>query len=56
MAKWTTAGLPNSTLVLTPGTTTDAYQYRPIGKVADMRNNYEYNVTIPTFLAEQPQQ
>ncbi len=49
MAKWTTAGLPNSTLVLTPGTTTDAYQYRPIGKVADMRNNYEYNVTIPTL-------
>jgi hypothetical protein len=47
--KWTTAALPSSPLVLTPGTTTNAYQYRPIGKVADMSNNYEYNFTVPAL-------
>ncbi|MFB3888827.1 MAG: PQQ-binding-like beta-propeller repeat protein [Candidatus Bathyarchaeia archaeon] len=50
LAKWTTAALPNGPLVLTPGTTTDAYQYRPVGKNADMRNNYEWNVTITADL------
>jgi len=46
LAKWTTAALPTSPLVLTPGTTTNAYQYRPLGKNADMSKNYEWNVTI----------
>ena len=46
LAKWTTAALPDSPLVLTPGTTTNAYQYRPNGKNADMSKNYEWNVTI----------
>ena len=46
VAKWTSAALPNSTIVLTPGTTTDAYQYRAYGKNADMSKNYEWNMTI----------
>jgi hypothetical protein len=46
LAKWTTAALPNSTLVLNPGTSTDAYQYRAYGRNADMSKNYEWNVTI----------
>jgi len=47
LALWTSAALPDSPLVLTPGTGTNAYQFRPIGKNADMSNNYEWNVTIP---------
>ena len=46
LAKWTTAAQPNSTIVLNPGTTTDAYQYRAYGRNADMSKNYEWNVTI----------
>jgi outer membrane protein assembly factor BamB len=47
LAKWTTAALPLiSPRVLNNGTTTDAYQYRSYGKVMNMRNNYEWNVTI----------
>jgi hypothetical protein len=46
LAKWTSAALPNSTLVLNPGTTTDAYQYRAYGRNADMSKNYEWNVTV----------
>jgi hypothetical protein len=46
LAKWTTAALPNSTIVLNPGTTTDAYQYRAGGRNADMSKNYEWNVTV----------
>ncbi len=42
ISKWTTAALTSSPLVLTPGNTTNAWQYRPIGKNADMSNNYEY--------------
>ena len=33
--------------VLTPGTTTNAYQYRPVGKNANMSTAYDWNVTIP---------
>jgi len=47
LALWTSAALTESPLVLTPGTTTDAYQYRPMGKNADMSENYLWNVTIP---------
>ena len=36
------------TLGAYPGTTTNAFQYRPIGKNANMSNAYTWNVTIPT--------
>lgn len=44
---WTTAAFPDSGLVLTPGTSSNAYQYRPIGKEADMSENYRFVVDIP---------
>ncbi len=47
---WTSAALPNSSLVLTPGTTTDAYQYRPIGKSVNMENNTLWTVPIPEYV------
>jgi outer membrane protein assembly factor BamB len=47
LALWTTEGLPDSPLVREPGTSSSAYQYRPIGKVANMSENYLWNVTIP---------
>jgi len=47
LALWTSAALPDSPLVMTPGTSSDAYQYRPMGKNADMSENYLWNVTIP---------
>jgi hypothetical protein len=47
MALWTSAALTDSPLVLTPGTSTNAYQFRPMGKNADMSNNTLWNVTIP---------
>jgi len=43
---WTSAALPSSPLVLTPGTGTNAYQYRPIGKEVDMSQNYLWNSTL----------
>jgi outer membrane protein assembly factor BamB len=46
LALWTTEPLPDSPLVREPGTGTNAYQYRPIGKEADMSTNYLWNVTI----------
>jgi len=47
LACWTTAALPDSPLVGRPGTGSYAYQYRPIGKNADMSKNYLWNVSIP---------
>ncbi len=47
LSLWTSAALPNSSLVSIPGTGTDAYQYRPIGKEVNMENNTLWNVTIP---------
>jgi outer membrane protein assembly factor BamB len=47
LALWTTEGLPDSPLVREPGTSSSAYQYRPVGKVANMSENYLWNVTIP---------
>ena len=47
LALWTTEPLPDSPLVRTPGTSSNAYQYRPIGKEANMSENYLWNVTIP---------
>ena len=51
LALWTTEALPSSPLVGAPGTTSAAYQYRPIGKEADMSKNYLWNVTIPNLPA-----
>ncbi|MCW4015113.1 MAG: PQQ-binding-like beta-propeller repeat protein [Candidatus Bathyarchaeota archaeon] len=44
---WTNEALPDSPLVRTPGTSSNAYQYRPIGKEANMSQNYAWTVTIP---------
>ncbi len=44
---WTTAALPDSGLVRTPGTTSNAYQYRPVGKEVNMSDNYRFIVDIP---------
>ncbi len=46
LALWTSSATTDSPLVLTPGTTTDAFQYRPLGKNADMSENYLWNITI----------
>ena len=48
LALWNTSAAPDGPLVLTPGTTTNAFQYRPIGKNANMSKAYTWNVTIPT--------
>jgi hypothetical protein len=47
LALWNSSAGPDSPLVNTPGTSSNAYQYRPIGKNADMSNSYSWNVTIP---------
>jgi hypothetical protein len=47
LALWNSSAGPDSPLVLTPGTSTNAYQYRPIGKNANMSESYTWNVTIP---------
>ncbi|MCW4053949.1 MAG: PQQ-binding-like beta-propeller repeat protein [Candidatus Bathyarchaeota archaeon] len=44
---WTTAAFPDSDLVRTPGTSSNAYQYRPVGKEVDMSDNYRWIVDIP---------
>jgi len=51
LACWTSAAEPDSPLVATPGTSTNAYQYRPIGKSADMSKNYLWNVSLPALPA-----
>jgi outer membrane protein assembly factor BamB len=45
LAKWDSSAIPTGPLVLTPGTSTNAYQYRPIGKNANMSNAYAWNAT-----------
>jgi len=45
LAKWDSSAGPSTPLVLTPGTGTNAYQYRPIGKLADMSKAYAWNAT-----------
>ena len=52
MALWTSAATPTSPLVARPGTTTDAYQYRPIGKELDMSDNILWNVTLPDLAGD----
>jgi len=44
---WTTAAFPDSGLVRTPGNSTNAYQYRPIGKEVNMSDNYRFIVDVP---------
>ncbi len=51
LALWNSSAEANTPLVLTPGNTTNAYQYRPVGKVANMSTAYTWNVTIPTLPA-----
>jgi hypothetical protein len=51
LALWSSAAEPNTPLVLTPGNTTNAFQYRPVGKNADMSQAYLWNITIPALPA-----
>ncbi|MCW4018850.1 MAG: hypothetical protein NWF00_09280 [Candidatus Bathyarchaeota archaeon] len=48
LALWDSSAAPDGPLVREAGTGTNAYQYRPIGKNADMSNAYLWNVTIPS--------
>jgi outer membrane protein assembly factor BamB len=51
LAMWNSSAAPNGPLVLTPGIGTNSYQYRPIGKNANMSTAYTWNatgLTIPT--------
>jgi hypothetical protein len=45
LALWNNTAAPN--LVLTPGTTTNAWQWRPVGKNVNASTAYSWNVTIP---------
>jgi outer membrane protein assembly factor BamB len=47
IAQWNNTGAPN--LALRPGTGTDAYQWRPVGKVVNASTAYDWNITIPTL-------
>jgi outer membrane protein assembly factor BamB len=48
LALWDSSAAPDGPLVREPGTGTNAYQYRPIGKNANMSTAYAWNVTIPS--------
>jgi outer membrane protein assembly factor BamB len=50
LAKWDSSATPDGPLVFQSGTGTNAYQYRPIGKNANMSQAYAWNVTIPTSI------
>jgi len=47
LSLWTSAALPISDLTGGAGDTSEAYQYRPMGKTVDMSNNYLWSVSIP---------
>lgn len=56
LSLWTSSATPNSPLVgeadinigpAVPGTTSNAFTYRPMGKNADMSENIKWSVTIP---------
>ncbi len=51
LAMWNSSAAPDTPLVLTPGNITDSYQYRPVGKNADMSKAYTWNVSIPALPA-----
>jgi outer membrane protein assembly factor BamB len=46
LALWNSSATPDGPLVLTAGNGTNAYQYRPYGKSANMSKSYTWNVTI----------
>ncbi len=52
IALWDSSADPEGPLVRESGTGTNAYQYRPIGKNADMSTAYAWNVTIPSSIPE----
>ena len=47
LAQWNNTAAPN--LALEPGTGTNAYQWRPVGKSVNASTAYDWNVTIPTL-------
>ena len=51
LAMWSSAAEPLTPLVATPGTTTDAYQYRPLNKNANMSKAYMWNVSMGSLPA-----
>ncbi|MGF3522991.1 MAG: PQQ-binding-like beta-propeller repeat protein [Candidatus Bathyarchaeia archaeon] len=51
LAMWNSSAGATTPLVSIPGTGTDAYQYRPVGKNADMSKAYTWNVSIPALPA-----
>jgi hypothetical protein len=51
LAMWNSSAGPNTPLVLTPGIGTNAYQFRPIGKNANMSTAYTWNATGLTIPA-----
>jgi outer membrane protein assembly factor BamB len=52
VAMWSTEAKPDSPLVRTPGSGSNAYQYRPVGKEVDMGDNYIWNVSLPDLSGE----
>jgi hypothetical protein len=48
LALWNNTAAPN--MVSTPGTTTSAYQYRPVGRNVNASNAYSWNITLPPFM------
>ena len=48
LAMWNSSADQNGPLVSISGTTTNSWQYRPIGKNANMSNAYTWNVTLPS--------
>ncbi len=50
LAMWNSSAGASTPLVATPGNITDSYQYRPIGKNADMSKAYTWNATISANL------
>jgi hypothetical protein len=58
LSLWTSSAIPNSPIVgeadmsvnpLVAGTTFGAFEYRPMGKNADMSNNFKWSVPIPAL-------
>jgi len=48
LALWNNTAAPN--MVSTPGTTTSAYQYRPIGRNVNASTAYSWNITVPASM------
>lgn len=52
LSLWTSSATPNSPLVGEPGTTVGAFEYRPMGKNANMSKNIKWSVTIPDLTGD----